>query len=424
VVNAIGQCRRFGRQQGGSVAIMFALSVIPLSLAVGAAVDYSFANRAKAALDADADAAALSAVNMVAMSMTAAEAKASAITMFKATTSNTPRVTLGTVTADVTDSTTGRTATLSYTATVPTSFMALANIPTLTLKGSSYAASALPTYIDFHLLLDNTPSMGVAATPADIDTMVANTPDKCAFACHDLSATPKDYYGLAKKLGVTMRIDVVRSATEKLMDTAKSTQTVDGQYRAAIFTFGSSCTDLGLETVTTLTSNLSNAKAKAKNIDLMTIPYQGYYSDQCTNSDATLAAVDKAIAAPGDGSTSASPQKFLFLVSDGVADANNPGSCSKATTSGTRCQEPFDVSYCTTMKNRGVKIAVLYTTYLPLPTNDWYKTWIGPWQSTIGTNMQKCASPGLYFEVSPTEGISEAMIALFQKAVTTARLTR
>jgi hypothetical protein len=301
--------------------------------------------------------------------------------------------------------------------------LGLAKIPTLTLKGTSYAASAIPTYIDFHLLLDNTPSMGVAATPADIAKMVANTPDKCAFACHDLSATPHDYYGLAKKLGVTMRIDVVRSATEKLMDTANATQTVDGQFRAAIYTFGSSCTDLGLEIVRTLTSNLSNAKAKAQHIDLMTIPYQGYYSDQCTNSDMTLAAVDKDIAAPGDGSTSASPQKFLFLVSDGVADANNPNSCSKAKT-GTRCQEPFDVSYCKTIKDRGIKIAVLYTTYLPLPTNSWYNTWIGPWQNTIGANMQNCASPGLYFEVSPTEGIAEAMIALFQKAVTTARLTR
>jgi hypothetical protein len=217
---------------------------------------------------------------------------------------------------------------------------------------------------------------------------------------------------------------VVRSATEKLMDTAKATQTVDGQYRAAIHTFGESCTDLGLETVRTLTSNLSNAKAKAKKIDLMTIPYQGYYNDQCTNSDMTLAAVDKTISAPGDGSTSTSPQKFLFLVSDGVADANNPSSCSKSTPDGVRCQEPFDVSYCKKMKDRGIKVAVLYTTYLPLPTNGWYKDWIGPWQSTIGDNMKACASPGLYFEVSPTEGIAEAMIALFQKAVTTARLTR
>jgi hypothetical protein len=84
------------------------------------------------------------------------------------------------------------------------------------------------------------------------------------------------------------------------------------------------------------------------------------------------------------------------------------------------------------MKNRGVKIAVLYTTYLALPTNSWYNSWIapfnaGPWgpspNSQIALNMQSCASPGLYFEVSPTQGISAAMSALFQKAVADARIS-
>jgi hypothetical protein len=36
--------------------------------------------------------------------------------------------------------------------------------------------------------------------------------------------------------------------------------------------------------------------------------------------------------------------------------------------------------------------------------------------------MQACASPGLYFEVSPSQGIAEAMQMLFQKAVGHPRL--
>jgi hypothetical protein len=265
--------------------------------------------------------------------------------------------------------------------------------------------------------------MGVGATTADINTMVANTSDQCAFACHDLSDS-NNYYKLAKKLGVQMRIDVVRTATQKLMDTATATQIVPSQFRAAIYTFGTTCTSLGLSTVATLTSSLSSAKAQASSIDLMTIPYQGYNNDQCTNSDSALSALNTAITTPGNGSTSAQPQKLLFFVTDGVADASNAGSCSKPLTGGTRCQEPMDVSFCTTLKNRGVKIAVLYTTYLPLPTNAWYNTWIAPFQAQLGSNMQSCASPGLYFEVSPTQGISEAMTALFQKAVGQARLTQ
>jgi hypothetical protein len=85
------------------------------------------------------------------------------------------------------------------------------------------------------------------------------------------------------------------------------------------------------------------------------------------------------------------------------------------------------------MKNRGIKIVVLYTTYLALPTNSWYMSWIdlfnkGPYgpsvNSQIAAIMQRCASPGFYFEVSPTDGISQAMTALFQKVVTAARITR
>jgi hypothetical protein len=92
--------------------------------------------------------------------------------------------------------------------------------------------------------------------------------------------------------------------------------------------------------------------------------------------------------------------------------------------SGGRCQEPLNPAACDAIKARGVRIAVLYTTYLPLPTNDWYNSWISPFQSTISSRMQSCASPGLYFEVSPTQGISEAMTALFKKAVASARLTQ
>jgi len=166
----------------------------------------------------------------------------------------------------------------------------------------------------------------------------------------------------------------------------------------------------------------------------MTVPYQNYADDTDTNFANMLTGMNTTIPTPGAGTTSAAPQKILFFVSDGVGDRMNgsPG-CSQPVTNGSdpqtgqsyvRCQEPLDPSLCTTIKNRGIKIAVLYTTYLPLPTNPWYNTWIAPFASQIGTNMQNCASPGLYFEVSPTQGIADAMTALFRKAVSQARLTK
>ena len=67
---------------------------------------------------------------------------------------------------------------------------------------------------------------------------------------------------------------------------------------------------------------------------------------------------------------------------------------------------------------------MLYTAYLPLPTNSWYNSWIAPFQSQIPNNMQSCASPGLYFAITTDGDISAAMQALFQQAVATARLTQ
>jgi Flp pilus assembly protein TadG len=419
---------------GGNISVIFGVALLPLILLVGAAIDYSYANMAKAKLSAAADAAALVAVNKIAMAMSSNDAETTAKDFFNVDAAGIKNVTLTDVSAKVTDTSSGRSAVISYTATVPTTFMGIAGFKTLALKGSTTAASALPTYIDFYLLLDNTPSMGVGATMTDINTLVANTKDQCAFACHDLSATPNDYYGLAKKLGVQMRIDVVRQATQKLMDTAGTTQTTPGQFGMAIYTFGESAEHTKLSQIQKLTWTLSEAKNAASAIDLMTIPYQNYRSDTQTDFHDIMEDMDKEITAAGDGVTKSSPQKILFFVSDGVADrAVGSPACLKPTTNGSdaktgqkfvRCQEPLDVALCKKLTDRGVKIAVLYTTYLPLPTNGWYNKWIAPFSSEIAKNMEACATPGLYFEVSPTEGISDAMTALFQKAVLQARLTK
>jgi Flp pilus assembly protein TadG len=441
VRRGLGTARSFVNASRGNVAITFAVAAFPIIFAAGVAVDYSAANRSKAVLDSIADAAVLSVTNQAAMAQTASQAQASAVTYFNAQAAALKRGTVTTVTAKVTDADNSRSAVVSYTATVPTSLSAIAGIQTLNIAGSSSAASAVPTYIDFYLMLDNTPSMGVGATPADVTTMVNNTPDQCAFACHQLDVAPNDYYGLAKKLGVTTRIDVVRSATQQLMDTATAMQATTGQFRAAIYTFGSSATNAKLTRIFSLSSSLSSAKSAAAAIDLMTVPYQNYASDTDTNFDKIFPAMNSEISTPGDGTTSGSPQKILFFVSDGVADAANI-SCTKSTTPGqdpqtgatyTRCQEPLTVSLCKTLKDRGIKIAVLYTTYLALPTNYWYMDWIDPFNqgpygpsqnSEIAKNMEACATPGFYFEVSPTDGISQAMTALFQKVVQSARLTK
>lgn len=416
----------------GNVAIIFGLVIIPIIAAVGAAVDYGFASRASAQLNSIADAAALSAVSQSALGEDSATAQTNAVNFFNAQVNVLARGTVTGVSAKVTDSGTGRTSVLTYTASVPTAFLGVLDINSINIGGSSTAASGLPPYIDFYLLLDNTPSMGIGATPADVTTMVNHTPDQCGFACHTTADPSNNYYAIAKQFGVTMRIDVVRTAAQQLTSTASAAEIVSRQFRMAIYDFGTDASTAGLNKVHPLSASLSQASSDAASIDLMTIPYQNYNGDMQTDFDGVLSNMNQEISTPGDGSSPSRPQKYLFFVTDGVADADYPSTCSQPTDGG-RCQEPINVVNCTTMKNRGIKIAVLYTTYEPLTTNAWYMQWVdpfnqGPWgpspNSQIAANLQACASPGLYFEVSPTQGISDAMNALFQKAVAEAHLTK
>lgn len=428
----------FRRDQRGNIAVIFALALIPVMTAAGCALDYSRAAQIRSKLQAAADAASVGSIAKMSPAFIAAGSMiqdgpipagvTDAQNIFNANLSGVSGFTITSVTPVVTKTGSTVTSTFSFTADLPTTFLGVIGKNTVSVGGTSNSIVSMPLYIDFYLLLDNSPSMGVGATPADVATMVSHTPDSCAFACHDLNNS-NNYYNLAKTLGVTTRIDVLRSATQQLMDTAAATQTYSSQFRMAIYDFGASSGSQGLRALFALSSSLSSAKSAAGNIDLMTVNGQGQNNDQDTGFTTIMPAMNLAISAPGSGTTGA-PQKILFFVSDGVADEAN-ASCLKPTTGG-RCQSPINPALCATLKTRGVKIAVLYTTYLALPTNGWYNSWIAPFNvgpygpspnSEIAKNMQTCASPGLFFEVSPTQGISQAMNTLFQKAVADARIS-
>jgi len=432
---------RFRRDQRGNIAVIFAIATVPLISAVGCAIDYSHAVQMQSKLQAAADAASVgsiaktSAAYVAAGSMTSdgpiAAGATDATNIFNGNMADVTGYTLNSMSATVTKTGSAVTSVVNFSGNVPATFLGVMGMSSMTVTGSSTSTANMPQFIDFYLLLDNSPSMGVGATPADVTTMVNNTPDQCAFACHDLNNS-NNYYNLAKTLGVTTRIDVLRLATQNLMDTATSTQTYSSQFRMAIYDFGGSSDTQGLRALFALSSSLSAAKTAAGGIDLMTVNGQNDNNDEDTGFSTIFPQVNTLISAPGTG-VSGSPLKYVFFVSDGVNDEQNAGSCIKTTTSSGRCQSPIDPSLCTTLKNRGIKIAVLYTTYLALPTNPWYMTWINPFNpgpygpstnSQIAQNMASCASPGLYFEVSPTQGISTAMNALFQKAVADARISR
>ncbi|MFZ3360795.1 MAG: pilus assembly protein TadG-related protein [Xanthobacteraceae bacterium] len=432
--SATDKMRHFRRDERGAMAMMMGLMAVPLIFAVGAGIDYGTANMAKAKLDSVADAAALSAVDHQAITGTPAAAQTVAQNTFNAEAVNLPDVTVSNLSATVTDSTTGRTAVVNYTATKTNIFMGIFGYATTTISGSSTAQAGLTTNINFYLLLDNSPSMNIAATTAGIQTMVANTSAQggCAFACHESDPAADnlgnpggvDNYTLAKNLGVVTRMQNLASATQSLMSAASSMEGSNSQYQMGIYTFNNS----GLGAIQLLTSNLSNAKTAAANINVEEVYSNNWLTktsqnnDTDTNFESAMSGINTLMPLPGTGTPASTPQEVLFIVTDGVDDEVS-ASCSQ-TLDGTRCQQPFNTAMCTTVKNRGIQIAVLYTAYLPLPTNSWYNSWIAPFQNQISSNMESCASPGMFFSVTTDGDITAAMQTLFQQAVAAARLTQ
>ncbi len=421
--------RRFTGDRKGNVAIIFAFSLMPIAMLTGMGIDYTVATQKKAMLDAAADAAALAAVTPNMMAQPSSASVTAATNMFNSQTANISGLgSAASASITAVDNGLTRTVTVNYTASSKNAFSGVLGQQNWALAGSSQSTSSVAPNIDFYLLLDNSPSMAIAATTAGINTMVTNTAAQggCAFACHETDPAAdslgnpnnEDNYALAANLGVVTRIQNLNTATQSLMDTATTTmQNFNSTYRMAIYTFNTG----GINTITARTASLSTAKSLAAGIDVLQVYKNNWLSSSKSNSDedtdfeAAMSGVNAVMPAPGSGMASSTPQEVLFIVSDGVDDSN---------VSGSRNQALFNTAMCTTVKNRGIRIAVLYTTYLPLPTNSWYNSYIAPFQPQIAGNMQSCASAGLFFQVSTDQDITAAMAALFQQAVATARLTR
>jgi Flp pilus assembly protein TadG len=434
--------RQFVRDRSGTMSVVFALSLLPLIFLIGMGMDFTSAAQKRSRLNAAADAAALAGVTPQMMTESDTAAVTAATAMFKAESANISGATVSAPTVTLTNSGLVRTVTVSYTGTstntFPNIFAMLTKTSSTTwpIAGSSTATSYSAPNINFYLLLDNSPSMAIAATTAGINTMVSATSSQggCAFACHETNPAAdglgnpggEDNYTLAKNLGVVTRIQNMATATSTLMSNASSAeQANEATYKVAIYTFNYN----GLSTVYSLSSNLSSASTAAAGIDVLEVCSNSWLTcsnnnnDTDTNFETAMTAINGIMPNPGTGASNSTPQEVLFIVSDGVDDEVNSSSCSQTLT-GTRCQQPFNTAMCTTIKNRGIMIAVLYTEYLPLTTNSWYNTYVAPYQATLGTNMQNCASPGLYFGITTDGDITAAMQTLFQLAISSARLSQ
>ncbi len=159
------------------------------------------------------------------------------------------------------------------------------------------------------------------------------------------------------------------------------------------------------------------------------ISNNNYTTACCAQGDAVtenynmLTSMNAVMPAPGTGNTSASPQEVMLLITDGVSDENvNGGRTNREFNSS-------DLAACAAIKNRGIKIAILYTYYdsAVLAGDSWSQSNVVPYLPNVLPALQSCASVAsngspLVYTVQSNQSISTALQTLFQLTLVNSHL--
>lgn len=453
------------RDRRGNMLMLFAFAVVPITFATGMGIDYAGAMRLQTRLNAVTDAAALSAVTMPMMKQrmdaacTAARATfASQVTGIIGLTINPAQQsdvaisitdtlpTGGPVTVNCTTLGTlvvpmslplSRTAVVTYKARSVNNFSAILGSSSLGIGGTATSKATLAPFIDIHIALDTSQSMGLAATDQaarDLWQMTGKYNGRsCQFGCHERD--PNEKYAnedIANYFKIPLRVNVLRDATVDMIDTASTNQGSANNYQFALYRIGKNNgrNRPGIDQYVPLTTDLDTVRSKVQSLRLSANNGSiGFGDTDLPSTTSTILPYMNATSATfDDGTTQAKARKFLFMVTDGVTDVEGSW-CTYG-----HCTSPIDPATCDAYKAKGVTVGIVYTTYIPTRGNpmdpndtslrDEYIKLVQPIADDIRPNLQKCASDGWFFEASDQTTIHAAMQTLFRQATQTPALVK
>ena len=424
---------RFCRRTDGSIAIFFALIIVVIAAATGAAVDLGRAALVRSKLTAAADAAALAAAQRGAQDLGAGLSSWSAT----GTTAGTAYFVnqlktlafVGQPTPAVTMTGSGGqvTATVDYSVQLPTAFMGVISVPSITISGTAKAVTNSLPFTDVHVVIDASTSMGIGATAADQSRLMNAT--GCTLACHTTDVQGnKDSLAAARASGAVLRIDVAKSAVVAALNQINSSPLASGKFRIAVYTLSNN-----LNKVYALSSDITGAINAVNAIDLLNTPNTGG-----TNMTYSLNGLKNVLPAPGTGIAGSQPRGFVMLLTDGVQnsvqetnpvnniftqarDPNFVDMSPQMTSWGIESIQAFDPSVCTPIKAMGYSIMTMNVTYLiPTLLPDGADARFSFIQNSllgnINANMQACATTtDMALPASTPADIGTAVSTLFGK---------
>jgi Flp pilus assembly protein TadG len=298
----------------------------------------------------------------------------------------------------------------------------------------------------------NSDTAGNPCTDGTTPTLSAPPPSTTTGSnyCKTTHGTQIDNYALARQNSITLRLDELNAGVSTLLQTASTTSqstlfATPPKYRFSLYSMDS-LWQIGLNRLMALTSNYTSGWTSASanfgvmemysnNNDCANSACSSSTSapggDVATNYDDSLGKLSQAsyIPNPGNGTNQPgdTPQEVLFIVTDGVEDEQSGGRLQQAINDlgSAPGGNSSSTNWCTTIKNRGIKIAILYTDYLAVPANGWYESWIAPIQSDIGPALQACATPGLFYDAGlDSSNLGADLVKLFNAASQSGYLTQ
>jgi Flp pilus assembly protein TadG len=168
---------RFRRERKSAVAVLFAGLALPIVGLLGIAVDFGLWNQTASSLSLAASGAALNAVKIAATGQLAAdpnylaEGTTSGTQWFEVQAAHNAGNLVNVVPTVHVTGTTSISATVSYTGTVKSVFGSLFAIKQYPLNVSASATITTAPYLNIEILMDDSSSMQIGATPNDIEDM-------------------------------------------------------------------------------------------------------------------------------------------------------------------------------------------------------------------------------------------------------------
>ncbi|MFO1116446.1 MAG: vWA domain-containing protein [Beijerinckiaceae bacterium] len=412
------------------MAIVFAILLLPVMLAIGGAIDYVNVMRARTALDSAADASALAAAEFAAAQYRANNNRweSAGVTAGQKTfaASIPKRGDISLSHRNVSISVRGQQilATVEYSGTVKTKLLGLVRIPHMNVGNTMTSSVTLAKFTDLHIVIDNSESMGMAASAADEMTIQTKLGTTCFLACH---LPGNDTLASYRGAGATLRIDVIKAAVVKSL-TALQASSAPGTLRIAVYTFNNNLTR-----VFPLSASIPAAIAAVNAVDLAT-------DGGGTNITYSLNSLNAMLGTPGKGANAGSPAGSVLLFTDAVQDheqyrpatgwTNDPNWVPYSPSVYNMWDyQPIDPGGCAPIKAKGYSMFVLNAQYVITSTDLAEQSRYGDIQNVVlpavPANIQSCSSGAGYFYIanSPAEIVTAVTNIFTSAANTTPRLT-